>query len=151
MHSNSWGIGWNGIGTGILFSGSSSFNKGVSHVAHNLVIIISSLYNSYLITHLKFFKFLFCLAPGPVPLDAKINRRSMISRDVYLFPADLLIPGPLFSWLAPARNYWGTIDQGSGPVRPAALFNEASLQPTDPRSIHQSLVTFSVPWWLASP
>ena len=28
-------------------------------------------------------------------------------------PGCELIPGPLFSWLAPARNYWGTIDQGS--------------------------------------
>ena len=27
----------------------------------------------------------------------------------------------------------------SGPVRPAALFNEASLQPTDPRSLEYKL------------
>jgi len=28
-----------------------------------------------------------------------------------------LTPGPLFSWLAPARNYWGTKDQGSSLVK----------------------------------
>ena len=41
---------------------------------------------------------------------------SGISSAFYFIARRSLIPGPLFSWLAPARNYWGTIDQGSGQV-----------------------------------